>query len=157
MSVTLPANPSRRSISAAANPAAPPPTITTRSGFALELRALPAVRLSAGSIFSRTNAVPLCFSTRQHGIGLKAGAATASPVRRLADNQSVGERAAVMRTSRADREQFVAMAREQHGVVAHMPAHHAAIGNVINGHAAGEIRPFWLGLLSAHGNSYDRR
>src|SRR5262249_31185306 len=84
--------PPRRSIAAAANPAAPPPTTTTRSGFALELRALPAVRLSAGSIFSRTNTVPLRFSTRQHGIGLKAGAATASPVRSLKQPWCKGHR-----------------------------------------------------------------
>src|SRR5262249_41970181 len=93
-----------------------------------------------------------CLAGTQAEAGMVPGASHG-----VADNQSVGERAAVMRTSRADREQFVAMAREQHGVVAHMPAHHAAIGNVTNGHAAGEIRPFWLGLLSAHGTSYDRR
>src|SRR5262249_57017676 len=91
-SVTRPETLARRSISAAANPAAPPPTITTRSGFAPELRALPAVRLSAGSIFSRTKTVPLRFSTRQHGIGLKAGAATASPVRRLKQAWGQGHR-----------------------------------------------------------------
>src|SRR5262249_28321420 len=90
--VTLPANPSRRSISAAANPAAPPPTITTRSGVALEPRALPAVRLSAGSVFSRTNAGPLRLSTRPHGLGVQAGAATASPVRRLKQAWCQGHR-----------------------------------------------------------------
>jgi hypothetical protein len=31
-----------------------------------------------------------------------------------------------------------------------MPAHHAAIGNVTERHAAREIRPFRLGLLSCH-------
>src|SRR5262249_43541311 len=46
--------------------------------------------------------------------------------------------------------QFVAAAREKHGVVAHMPAHHAAIGNVSERHAAREIGPFRLGLLSCH-------
>ena len=66
----------------------------------------------------------------------------------VGDNQSFGERAAVMRTRRADREQFVAAAREKHGIVAHMPTHHAAIGNITNRHAAREIRPFRLGLLS---------
>jgi len=38
-----------------------------------------------------------------------------------------------------------------------MPAHHAAIGNVTERHAAREIRPFRLELFSAHGTSYDRR
>jgi hypothetical protein len=82
-SVTLPANPSRRSISAVANAAAPPPTITTRSAFSLALRALAALRCSVGSIFSLTHALPSRFCTRQHETGLNAGAATASPVRRL--------------------------------------------------------------------------
>src|SRR5262249_46722177 len=54
--------------------------------------ALLAVSLSAGSTFSRTNTVPLRFSTRQHGIGLKAGAATASPVRRLKQAWCQGHR-----------------------------------------------------------------
>src|SRR5262249_43905371 len=67
-----------------------------------------------------------------------------------ADDQSFGERAAVVRAGRADREQFVAAAREKHRVVAHMPAHHAAIGNVTERHAACEVRPFRLGLLSCH-------
>src|SRR5262245_51402932 len=74
----------------------------------------------------------------------------------VADNQSFGERAAVMRASRADRKKFVPAARKKHGVVAHMPAHHAAIGNVANGHAAREISPFRLGLLSRH-DVRDRR
>src|SRR5262249_8858462 len=58
--------------------------------------------------------------------------------------------AAVMGAGRADREQFVATARQKHGVVAHVPAHHATIGNVAHGHAAREIRPFRLGLLGRH-------
>src|SRR5262249_62076149 len=84
--------PPRRSLPAAATPAAPPPTITTRSGFPLGPRALPAARLPAGSIFSRTKIEPLRFSTRQHGIGLNAGAATASPVRRLKQAWCQGHR-----------------------------------------------------------------
>jgi hypothetical protein len=77
--VTLPAKPSRRSISAAANPAAPPPTITTRADFSPALRAGPA----AGSIFPRTITLPSRCSARQHGTGLNAGAPMASPLRRL--------------------------------------------------------------------------
>src|SRR4029077_12976041 len=67
-----------------------------------------------------------------------------------AANQPFGGGAAVVRARRADREQFVAAAREKHRVVAHMPAHHAAIGHVTERHAAREIRPVRLGLLSCH-------
>ena len=79
--VTLPAKPSRRSISAAAKPAAPPPTITTRSGSAPTRRAASDGRGSGGALspsanLSRTNTLPSRCSTRQHGIGLNAGAAT---------------------------------------------------------------------------------
>jgi hypothetical protein len=68
----------------------------------------------------------------------------------IADDQSFREWAAVVRARRADREQFVAATRQKHRVVAHMPAHHAAIGNVSERNAAREIRPFRLGLLSCH-------
>jgi hypothetical protein len=53
---------------------------------------LGAARLPAGSIFSRTNSMPLRFSTRQLGIGLNAGAASASPVRRLKQAWCHGQR-----------------------------------------------------------------
>src|SRR5262249_56251592 len=40
--------------------------------------------------------------------------------------------------------------REKPCVIAHMPAHHAAIGNVTERHTTCEIGPLRLGLLSCH-------
>ena len=76
----LPWKSKRRSISAAAKPAAPPPTITILCG------ASPA-RLPRDSgfgcfRFSLTKILPSRCSTDQHATGLKAGARKASPVRR---------------------------------------------------------------------------
>ena len=76
----LPLYCSRRSISAAAKPAAPPPTITILSG-ALPL-SLGAGFAGAGR-FSLTKTLPSRCSTDQQSIALRAGAASASPVRRL--------------------------------------------------------------------------
>src|SRR6185369_952371 len=80
-----------RSISAAANPAAPPPTITIRSGLVPSSLA-PALRRSDGGTFSRTKSLPSRCSTRQRDIGLNAGAAAASPVRRLKQAWCQGQR-----------------------------------------------------------------
>jgi len=81
LSITmLPSKRWRRSISAAANPAAPPPTMTIRCG-PVFARAVPLV--SVALFFSRTNSLSSRNSTRQHATGLKAGARSASPVRRL--------------------------------------------------------------------------
>src|SRR5262245_37094589 len=65
-------------------------------------------------------------------------------------HQSLGEGAAVMRAGRADREDFIAAAREQHGFLANVPADHAAIGKIIERDAAREIGSFRLGLLGGH-------
>jgi hypothetical protein len=76
-------NPDRRvpgeiDFSAAANPAAPPPTITIRSGtFSAAARR----RFGCSRLFVTKIRSPRC-STFQHAIGLKAGARTASPLRR---------------------------------------------------------------------------
>ena len=78
--VILPANCFLRSISAAANPAAPPPMITIFSG------ALTALARAFGvgrSRFSRTVIFPSRCSIFQHSIGSIAGARRASPLRKL--------------------------------------------------------------------------
>jgi len=76
---------SRRSMSAAARPAAPPSTITTDAGApAAVARAAQASTLgSARASFSRTKTTSPVRSTRQQAIGSSAGARTASRVRRL--------------------------------------------------------------------------
>jgi hypothetical protein len=68
----------RRSISAAANPAAPPPTITILFGSSR----LPRGLVSGRARFSRTTILPSRSSTSHVSTGLKAGARNASPVRR---------------------------------------------------------------------------
>ena len=55
-----------------------------------------------------------------------------------------------MRAGGADREEFIAAARKQHGILAHMSAEHAAIGKITERDALREIGPGRLGLL-AHG------
>ncbi len=72
----------RRSISAAAKPAAPPPTITIRSGAGGCWAPLFPVA-GAGCFFRFTKIFPPLCSTAQQETGLMAGAERASPVRRL--------------------------------------------------------------------------
>ena len=69
-------------MSAAASPAAPPPTMTIDSGIG---RAPDGdARVAAGlASFSLTKTLSPTRSTRQHAIGSSAGARSASPVRRL--------------------------------------------------------------------------
>src|SRR5215831_13534705 len=152
MSVTSPSNPSRRSISAAANPAAPPPTITIRSSFAL------AGRLDL--VAHEHRVVALFHAPARHRVeggrgDCLAGAQTEAGMvprtsYRVANHQALGEGPAIMRAGRADREDFIAAAREQHGVLAHVSADHAAIGKIIEGDAAREIGSFRFGLLGGH-------
>ncbi len=75
--VTDPSKPSRRSISAAAKPAAPPPAITTRRG------PLPAAFLAGwAGAGAPTTILPSFSVTSQRPTGSIAGARSASPVRR---------------------------------------------------------------------------
>jgi hypothetical protein len=79
----LPCHCSRRNFSAAANPAAPPPTITILSGDPAA-GAMPRLACDSGvSFLVRTKILPSRCSRFQHATGLKAGACKASPVRRL--------------------------------------------------------------------------
>ena len=79
MSVSRPAYPSRRSRSAAADPAAPAPTMTMDSGSsdAAPRGAGP----GSGARRRATNTRPSRVSTSQQGRGRRAGARTACPVR----------------------------------------------------------------------------
>src|SRR5215471_13073877 len=55
-----------------------------------------------------------------------------------------------MGTGGPDREKLIATPREEHGLIAHKPAHDASIGNVVNRDALREIGPLRLRLLSSH-------
>jgi hypothetical protein len=68
----------------------------------------------------------------------------------IANDQSLSERAAVVRAGRANREQFIAATRQQHGLLAHMPAHHGAVAKISERNPAREIRSLRLGLLGSH-------
>jgi hypothetical protein len=70
-------------MSAAANPAAPPPTIATEAGVFGDLAVGDRLRGLGPASFSRTKALSPTRSTRQHGTESSAGARTASPVWRL--------------------------------------------------------------------------
>src|SRR5262249_57057283 len=69
---------------------------------------------------------------------------------RLADDQSFGQRTAVMAAGRANREEFIAAAREQHRLVADIPADRPAVGYIRERDATREVRTRRLGLLNAH-------
>ena len=56
-----------------------------------------------------------------------------------------------MRAGCADREKVIAPARDQHRLVAHVPAEHAAVGDLVERHTLGEIRTLRLRLLGGHG------
>jgi len=79
----------RRSISVAAKPAAPPPTITIFCG---PPGASTTRRLGAGAAFPRTKTLPPSTSVDQHAMGPSAGALTASPVRKLKHAWCHGQR-----------------------------------------------------------------
>jgi hypothetical protein len=74
---------SRRSVSAAAKPAAPPPTITILSGSERAGAVLPFLFAAGISSLVCTKSLPSRCSTVQRETGLKAGARKAFPVRRL--------------------------------------------------------------------------
>src|SRR5258707_14183802 len=69
----------------------------------------------------------------------------------VVDHQSLGERPAVVRAGRADREEFIAAAREEDWLLAHMSAEHASIGEVIERDSFREIGTRRIRLLCAHG------
>jgi hypothetical protein len=73
----------------------------------------------------------------------EAGVVPRAP-HRVADDQTLAKRTAVVRACRADCEKFVAPACEEHGLLAHMPAHHAAITEMVERDAAREVRSLRL-------------
>src|SRR5262249_42371068 len=60
---------------------------------------------------------------------------------RVADNETLGERTAVVRAGRADGEEFLATARQEHGVISDMPGDHAAVGNITERDTLREVGP----------------
>src|SRR6185369_9958114 len=72
------------------------------------------------------------------------------------DHQPVGERPAIVRAARSDREEFIAAACEQHGFLADMSADHAAVSELIERDALREVRTTRLRWL-AHGRLLTER
>jgi len=91
-----------------------------------------------------------CLSGAQAEAGMVPGAAHG-----IADDQPLGERAAIVGAGRADGKKLAAAAREQHRLLPDMPAEHASVGNVVQRNALREIGPLRLGLLG-HGFTSDR-
>ena len=60
---------------------------------------------------------------------------------RIADQQPVRERGAVVRAEGTDREQFLPAPRENHRLAAHVPGEHPAVADVRDWDARGEVRP----------------
>ncbi len=60
---------------------------------------------------------------------------------RVADQQALGQGAAVVGAVRRHREQLLALAHEQHGFAVHLALQHGPVGEIGQGHALGEIGP----------------
>jgi hypothetical protein len=88
---------------------------------------------------------------RQRFTGAQAEAAVVPRASHgFADDQSFCQRTAVVRAGRPDGKQLIPAPREQHGIVADMPADHAAVDKAAQCNPLREIGPFWFGLLSGH-------
>src|SRR6185312_14526664 len=70
----------------------------------------------------------------------------------VADHQALGERPVIMRAERADGEQLLAAARQQHRLAVDVALQHGAVGDVVEFDAGGEIGAGRLGGVLAHGN-----
>lgn len=66
------------------------------------------------------------------------------------DHETLGERSAVMRARRADREKLVAAACYENRLIADMPYEHASVGKVIDRDAVREIGTRRVRLRGAH-------
>src|SRR5262249_55918154 len=66
------------------------------------------------------------------------------------DHQALGERPAVMRAGRADRENLVAAPGQQHRLVAHAAADHLSVGEIAQRNSLGEVGTLRLRLFG-HG------
>ena len=71
-------------------------------------------------------------------------------VHSLAHHESLGERAAVVSTVSADREQLVAAAGEEDSFIANVALQHRAVGDLGELYPLGEIGTRWPGLLRTH-------
>ena len=69
----------------------------------------------------------------------------------IADDDPVGERRAIMRALGADREDVVALAREENRLVTDMSFKQASIREAREGDAGGEVRAFWALRRGCHG------
>ena len=152
----VPVWPSRRSISAAAWPAAPVPTISTAGDEAGDRRRArllapadlhPIARADdvvAGQGIERRR--PHRLTGAQVEAGVVPGAAHAVPV-----DRALGQRAAVVAAGCADGEDLVALAHDQHGVVARVADDRFSVHELGERDARGQIWSTWLSLVSAHG------
>jgi hypothetical protein len=68
----------------------------------------------------------------------------------VSDHEPLRERAAVMGTGGADREEIVAASHHKHGFFADMPPHHTPIGKVIDCNALCKIGTGRAGLRCSH-------
>ena len=57
----------------------------------------------------------------------------------VVDHHPFRQRAAVMRTRGADREELIATAREQHGFLADMSGQHLAVGQLLDCDTQGQV------------------
>ena len=71
---------------------------------------------------------------------------------RVSDHQPFLKRTAVVRARGTNRKEFVATAREQHGVLANMAAQHRPVGDRVSQDAEREIRSGCFGRGGGHGD-----
>ena len=144
-----PPKPRRRSISAAAKPGC---TAADDDDLVGRVRRISAGRAVWPSRFSLTKIRPSRCSTFQHSTGLKAGARTASPLRRSKQawcqghrtlsptHEAVAERPVVVGAMGADRKQLRAAAHQQHLLVADV-SDQLAVDEIGEGYALRQIGP----------------
>jgi hypothetical protein len=68
----------------------------------------------------------------------------------VVDQEPLRERSSVMGTGRADREEFVAPARQHDSVVADVPGEHVSVREIGDRNSQRQVGTGWLRLLCAH-------
>src|SRR6478672_10782649 len=130
-----PAKPVRRSIPAAALPATPAPTITTRlTSAALRLPARHGTQRRSFERLTRSEAEARVVPWAPH---------------RVAHDEPFAQRSAVVRAGCADREELAAAPRHEYGLTVGVSHEHPAFGDAGHRHAGSEVRPLQF-LFTTH-------
>src|SRR5208337_2155007 len=139
-------------MSAAANPAAPPPTMTIEVWALVDGATTDPMDRFGGFSFSLTNILSSTRSTRQAAMGSSAGAQAEAGVMHgapygIIDDEAVGERGVVMRARGADCKVVLSAAHQERLFATHASPDDCTVRELLYGDAAGKIQV--IGLLHA--------